>query len=71
MPCEIKELVINTTINQDSSPSRSSNEELSGEKLKESYLLSLIHKEINKAKVKIISDCIDQFNENNRLINQR
>jgi hypothetical protein len=44
---------------------------LSGEKLKESYLLSLIHKEINKAKVKIISDCIDQFNENNRLINQR
>jgi hypothetical protein len=71
MPCEIKELVINTTINQDSSPSRSSNEELSGQKLKESYLLSLIHKEINKAKVKIISDCIDQFNENNRLINQR
>jgi hypothetical protein len=71
MPCEIKELVINTTINQDSLPSRSSNEELSGEKLKESYLLSLIHKEINKAKVKIISDCIDQFNENNRLINQR
>lgn len=71
MPCEIKELVINTTINQDSSPSRSTNEELSGEKLKESYLLSLIHKEINKAKVKIISDCIDQFNENNRLINQR
>ena len=71
MPCEIKELVINTTINQDSSPSRSSNEELSGEKLKESYLLSLIHKEVNKAKVKIISDCIDQFNENNRLINQR
>ena len=71
MPCEIKELVINTTINQDSSPSRSINEELSGEKLKESYLLSLIHKEINKAKVKIISDCIDQFNENNRLINQR
>ena len=71
MPCEIKELVINTSINQDSSPSRSSNEELSGEKLKESYLLSLIHKEINKAKVKIISDCIDQFNENNRLINQR
>ena len=61
MPCEIKELVINTTINQDSSPSRSINEELSGEKLKESYLLSLIHKEINKAKVKIISDCIDQL----------
>ncbi len=66
MPCEIKELVINTTVNQtDSSYSFGDNSS------DESYLRKLIAEEINKAKGKIIQDTIEVFYENNRLTGQR
>jgi hypothetical protein len=70
MPCEIKELVINTTINQDLSTNENDKTDQDST-VNESYLLHLINAEINKAKPKIINDCIDHFNENNRIHNQR
>ena len=71
MPCEIKELVINTTINEESNLDSGSGNEISGDQLNENYLIELINREISRAKPKIINDCIDHFNENNRLISQR
>ena len=66
MPCEIKELVVNTTINENNSSKNIINSEI-----KESDIVQLINVEINKAKPKIISDCIDHLNENNRIYQQR
>tara|TARA_Y100000589_G_C27195977_1_gene646823 strand:- start:1615 stop:1815 length:201 start_codon:yes stop_codon:yes gene_type:complete len=66
MPCEIKELVVNTTINEDNTSNAISNNEL-----KESDIVRLINAEIVKAKPKIINDCIDHFNENTRIYKQR
>ena len=66
MPCEIKELVVNTTINENKS-----SENIINSDIKESDIVRLINAEINKAKPKIISDCIDHLNENNRIYQQR
>tara|TARA_Y100000766_G_scaffold242670_1_gene221089 strand:- start:204 stop:404 length:201 start_codon:yes stop_codon:yes gene_type:complete len=66
MPCEIKELVVNTTINENNSSENIINSEVN-----ESDIIRLINAEINKAKPKIISDCIDHLNENNRIYQQR
>ena len=66
MPCEIKELVVNTTINENNSSDTSISSEI-----KESDIIRLINAEINKAKFKIISDCIDHLNENKRIYQQR
>jgi hypothetical protein len=71
MPCEIKELVVNTTINEESNSNSISGSPGNGEQLNEAYLIDLINREISRAKSKIINDCIDHFNENNRLISQR
>ena len=65
MPCEIKELVVNTTINENKS-----SENIINSDIKESDIVRLINAEINKAKPKIISNCIDHLNENNRIYQQ-
>lgn len=69
MPCEIKELVINTSISE--STSTIINKDSVFNSKSESYFRMLIKEEININREKIINDCIDILNENKRLINQR
>ena len=69
MPCEIKELVINTSISE--STSTITNKDSVFNSKSESYFRMLIKEEININREKIINDCIDILNENKRLINQR
>ena len=69
MPCEIKELVINTSISE--STSTIINKDSVFNSKSESYFRMLIKEEININRDKIINDCIDILNENKRLINQR
>jgi hypothetical protein len=69
MPCEIKELVINTSISE--STSTIINKDSGFNSKSESYFRMLIKEEININRDKIINDCIDILNENKRLINQR
>ena len=69
MPCEIKELVINTSISESSSSKISS--DLGFSSYTETYFRMLIKEEISMNRDKIINDCIDILNENKRLINQR
>ena len=69
MPCEIKELVINTSISESSSSAINSDLGFSSET--ETYFRMLIKEEISMNRDKIINDCIDILNENKRLINQR
>jgi len=69
MPCEIKELVINTSISESSSSKISSDLGFSSDT--ETYFRMLIKEEISMNRDKIINDCIDILNENKRLINQR
>ena len=71
MPCEIKELVINTTINQTDSSHSVGNDSSENNFSDESYLRKLVADEINKARGKIIQDTVEVFNENNRLNGQR
>lgn len=71
MPCEIKELVINTTINQTDSSHSVGNDSSENNSFDESYLRKLVADEINKARGKIIQDTVEVFNENNRLNGQR
>jgi hypothetical protein len=69
MPCEIKELVINTSISE--STSTIINKDSGFNRKSESYFRMLIKEEININRDQIINDCIDILNENKRLINQR
>tara|TARA_Y100000385_G_C12977253_1_gene586743 strand:+ start:207 stop:416 length:210 start_codon:yes stop_codon:yes gene_type:complete len=69
MPCEIKELVIKTSISESSSSEISSDLGFSSDT--ETYFRMLIKEEISMNRDKIINDCIDILNENKRLINQR
>jgi|TARA_B110000967_G_C18525333_1_gene383092 hypothetical protein len=69
MPCEIKELVINTSISESSSSAINSDLGFNSET--ETYFRMLIKEEISMNRDKIINDCIDILNENKRLINQR
>jgi|TARA_B100000768_G_C11284567_1_gene381345 hypothetical protein len=69
MPCEIKELVINTSISESSSSEINSDLGFSSDT--ETYFRMLIKEEISMNRDKIINDCIDILNENKRLINQR
>ena len=69
IPCEIKELVINTSISESSSSKISSDLGFSSDT--ETYFRMLIKEEISMNRDKIINDCIDILNENKRLINQR
>ena len=67
MPLEIKELVVNTSINQ----KKHSDSNNVPSTFSESYLRELIKDELAQHKNKIIIDCIDKLNEHNRLVNQR
>lgn len=69
MPCEIKELVINTSISESSSSLTKTDLEFSSDT--ETYFRMIIKEEISMNRDKIINDCIDILNENKRLINQR
>ena len=69
MHCEIKELVINTSISESSSSAINSDLGFNSET--ETYFRMLIKEEISMNRDKIINDCIDILNENKRLINQR
>lgn len=69
MPCEIKELVINTSISESSSSLTKTDLGFSSDT--ETYFRMIIKEEISMNRDKIINDCIDILNENKRLINQR